>query len=108
MTVQYDMTIASGWQAYMEFVLPDDASSVQQQDTRFAFYAGVAAALGVLARGGVDHEVLISCHEELDLFLREVEYREGVRMKQWSRLYESGMMRHGKPGMAWPGRARPG
>ena len=84
MTVQYDMTIAHSWHGYMEHVLPD-ASSVQLQEARCTFYAGVAAALGILARGGADDEVLKSCHEEFDLFVREVEYRNEVRMRQWRR-----------------------
>ena len=100
--VKYDMTIAARWRSYEKW-LPADTPLVQTQETKRAFYAGVAAALGILARGGFLHAhldaddaiseeagdlVLKSCQDELSLFVREVVYRESVRMEQWRRHYE--------------------
>jgi hypothetical protein len=44
------LTIVSQWQSYEAQVLPKGCSFVQLQETRRAFYAGVASVLAFMAR----------------------------------------------------------
>ena len=79
MAVKRDMTIVTKWRTY-ELVIPKDAPLVQKQETKRAFYAGVAAILDILlqlADPAISERegmmVLESCRKEVVGFTREVE-----------------------------------
>jgi len=40
--------IERGWESYLKYVMPDDASSVQIKETRQAFYSGAAVLFWTL------------------------------------------------------------
>ncbi|MFN6560050.1 MAG: hypothetical protein RMY28_009600 [Nostoc sp. ChiSLP01] len=44
------LTISSQWQSYETQVLPKGCSAIQLQETRRAFYAGVASVLAFMAQ----------------------------------------------------------
>lgn len=79
-------SIASHWTSYAAEVVPSDASAVQIQETRRAFYAGARAGMEMLAIDLFDNAVETpSCghlpeggwcwdclHAELEAFVAEV------------------------------------
>lgn len=72
-------TIQEQWNSFAALVVPKDASPVQRQEMRRAFYAGAEAmtriqfAVGDLAMSeAVGVQVLEGCHDELRRFAQQV------------------------------------
>lgn len=69
-------TIQEGWIGYSKGVIPKDASAVQIEETRRAFYAGAAQVLGVMYEVGsrdlsepAGVGILEGMHEEVRVFI---------------------------------------
>ena len=72
--------IEQGWRSYAEHVLPKNASAVQKQETRRAFYAGAGLLFEALTNAvGPDDvsedagmDIMASVDTEIRQFLRDV------------------------------------
>lgn len=81
MTTDPPVTIASLWEDYKQGVVPANASAIQVQECRRAFYAGVHSILKAMAenrnrKGGFRHDpdtvFAASVDAELQAFLNDV------------------------------------
>lgn len=77
-------TMQQRWQSYRDDVIPKDASAVQINECRLAFYAGAIAALNVtLTVADMTEEegfsALESVHTELSEFARDYRPRHKVQ-----------------------------
>lgn len=72
--------VENAWRRYAERVLPTDASPVQVQETRRAFYGGAASLLAVMVRNvsagdditPADETLMESIDAEINQFFADV------------------------------------
>lgn len=75
--------IESGWQSYLEGVMPADAPEIQIRECRQAFYAGAAVLMQSIKAGldsgseptEADIRRMSDIHAELDVFGAEIDKR---------------------------------